>query len=122
MYCPRFYSMLFAIAMCATLSLPSRADDWPNWRGPDGTGKSAERNLPTEWSPTKNVRWRVALPERGNSTPIVWSERIFLTQAGEKDGRRTLMCFDRSDGKQLWRSGTKYTSTETSQQSGMHRR
>jgi len=59
-------------------------DNWPQWRGPAGTGVSAEKNLPLHWGTNENVRWRVPLPERGNSTPIVWGKRVFLTQAVEK--------------------------------------
>src|SRR5438309_2874005 len=81
------------------------AADWPNWRGPSSDGVSPEKSLPLEWSRTQNVRWRVPLPERGNSTPIVWGERIFITQAVEKEGRRGVICFDRRDGKLLWQSG-----------------
>ena len=79
------------------------AADWPAWRGPTGIGISDERNLPVKWSATENVKWRVPLPEPGNSTPIVWRGRIFVTQAvGE---RRTVMCFDRTNGKLLWQQG-----------------
>ncbi|MBL9171103.1 MAG: PQQ-binding-like beta-propeller repeat protein [Verrucomicrobiales bacterium] len=88
------------------------AADWPNWRGPQLNGISSESHFPTEWSKTKNVRWRVALPERGNSTPIVWGDRIFITQAIEKEHRRTVMCFRRSDGKLLWQKGTTYAHAE----------
>jgi outer membrane protein assembly factor BamB len=49
------------------------------------------------------VKWRVALPEPGNSTPIVWGEKVFLTQA--VGDRRTLMCFNRADGKLMWQQG-----------------
>lgn len=76
------------------------AGQWPAWRGTLGTGVCDETNLPLKWSATENVKWRVALPERGNSTPIIWNERIFLTQPKGKE--RTLMCFDRSNGKLLW--------------------
>lgn len=79
------------------------AADWPAWRGADGTGVSAETNLPVKWSKTENVRWRIALPEPGNSTPIVSGGRIFITQA--VGDRRTLMCFDRTDGSLLWQQG-----------------
>jgi len=79
---------------------PAPAADWPAWRGPLGTGISPEQDLPLKWSPTENVKWRVALPERGNSTPIVSKQRVFLTQAVGKD--RALMCFDRGTGKLLW--------------------
>ncbi len=77
--------------------------NWPAWRGPLGTGISEEKNLPEKWSATENVKWRVALPEPGNSTPVVWGEQIFVTQA--VGDRRTLMCFDRKDGKLLWQMG-----------------
>src|SRR5437867_1937152 len=80
-----------------------RADNWPAWRGPLGTGISSETNLPVAWSSKTNVKWRVPLPEPGNSTPIVWGARVFITQAeGE---RRTVMCFERAAGKLLWQSG-----------------
>lgn len=58
------------------------ADNWPQWRGPGGQGISAEKQLPTEWSPAKNVAWKVELPH-GYSSPIVWKNRIFLTSAVE---------------------------------------
>jgi outer membrane protein assembly factor BamB len=103
------------------------ADNWPGWRGPDGQGHSAEKNLPTTWSKTAQVRWRVPLPDRGNSTPIIWGDRVFITQAVEKgDGRalsasdkppaphsRSLLCLDRADGKLLWRRETIYTDKES---------
>lgn len=79
------------------------AANWPAWRGPTGQGICEEKGLPTKWSKTEKVKWRVALPEPGNSTPIVWKDRVFVTQSvGE---RRTLMCFDRKDGKLLWQQG-----------------
>jgi hypothetical protein len=53
-------------------ALPLSASNWPGWRGPEGTGVSAEKNLPLKWSTNENVRWRVDLPGRGNSSPIVW--------------------------------------------------
>jgi outer membrane protein assembly factor BamB len=80
-----------------------RAADWPAWRGATGIGVCSERALPVQWSATDNVRWRVALPEAGNSTPIVSRGKVFVTQAvGE---RRTLMCFDRAEGNLLWQQG-----------------
>ncbi|MBI5394381.1 MAG: PQQ-binding-like beta-propeller repeat protein [Verrucomicrobia bacterium] len=90
-------------AFVPLLISPAFAANWPAWRGPLGTGICEEKNCPTKWSATENVKWRVELPERGNSTPIVWSERVFVTQpVGD---RRTLMCFNRADGKLLWQAG-----------------
>lgn len=79
------------------------AADWPAWRGPLGTGISPEKELPLRWGKNQNVRWRTPLPEPGNSTPIVSRGRIFLTQS--EGTRRNLLCFDRKDGKLLWKSG-----------------
>lgn len=93
-------STILCLLLAAGVSL---AADWPAWRGPLGTGVSEETDLPVRWSPTENVRWRVALPERGNSTPIVWKDRVFLTQA--VGTQRTLICFGRADGKVLWQRG-----------------
>jgi outer membrane protein assembly factor BamB len=60
------------------------------------------------------VKWKVPLPDRGNSTPIVWGSRVFVTQPLEKENRRTLLCLDRADGKLLWQSGVTYTDKEAS--------
>lgn len=104
----------------------SEAEDhnWPQWRGPLGTGVAPDANPPVEWSETKNVRWKVALPGKGHSTPIVWGDRIYLTTAipfGEKlppkhstapgthDGvpviqrhEFVVLAVDRRDGRILW--------------------
>lgn len=94
--------LLLTAALTASVSTACAAD-WPAWRGPLGDGISGEKNLPEKWSATENVKWRVPLPEAGNSTPVVWGERVFVTQAvGE---RRTLMCFGRADGRLLWQAG-----------------
>ena len=73
------------IAFFVTLLLAITAeaeDNWPSWRGPSGTGVAAETaSPPTTWSDTENVRWKVPLPGRGHSTPVVWGDRIFVTAA-----------------------------------------
>ena len=108
-----FFAVCFSSVTCLALALPVHAENWPSWRGPTGNNVSAEKDLPTEWSREKNVRWKVELPERGNSTPVVWGDQIFVTQAVEKDGLRSLMCFDRATGKKLWQQGTKYAAEES---------
>jgi len=92
------------------LSSPARADNWPAWRGAEGSGICRETNLPLRWSTNENVRWRVALPDRGNSTPIVWKEQIFITQTIEN--RRTVSCLKRSTGELLWQAGPTWTGPE----------
>lgn len=61
----------------------SAAGNWPQWRGPDGTGISTEKNLPAEWNTAKNIKWKTAIDGRGHSSPIVWENKIFITTAIE---------------------------------------
>ena len=100
----RFASLLLVLNS-ALLAAP-----WPEWRGADGSGISSETDLPLTWSATENVKWKVALPERGNSTPIVWGDRVFITQAVGDE--RLVICFSRQDGKELWRGGAKGVAKE----------
>lgn len=101
---------LFAVVALFDFSTAVLAGHWPEWRGPAGNGVIAETALPLEWSATKNVRWMIPLPERGNSTPIVWGDRVFVTQAlGE---RRLVMAFDRKDGKLIWEAGPTWKDKE----------
>jgi hypothetical protein len=60
----------FALVSMLSLSAASGAN-WPGWRG-QGTGVSTEKNLPQSWTTNENVRWKIALPGPGNSSPIVW--------------------------------------------------
>jgi outer membrane protein assembly factor BamB len=83
------------------LAVPGE-DDWPQFRGPLGSGESAEKELPLEWNAGKNVRWRAPLPEAGNSSPIVSRNRVFVTVAEDKGRKRSLLCLDRTSGKTLW--------------------
>jgi outer membrane protein assembly factor BamB len=96
---------ILLICCIVTTATAVCAENWPAWRGPEGTGVCREKNVPVHWSRTENVKWRKPLPERGNSTPIVWGDRIFITQAVANDGQRLVMCFDRHDGKLLWQKG-----------------
>ena len=68
-------SLLVLAAFGAVVS----AEDWPQWRGPQGTGVSTEQNLPVRWSATENVAWRADLGGVGVSSPIVLGNRVFVT-------------------------------------------
>ena len=61
-----------------------RADNWPGWRGPRGTGVSAESGFPVTWD-ASNIQWKTPIPGRGHSSPIVWRDRVFLTTSIEGD-------------------------------------
>jgi len=130
------FSAVLLIPACLAVSnrLPvdaAVASNWPQWRGPDSQGISNDKNLPTEWSDTKNVLWKMELPGKGFSQPIIWGNRVFLTSdveggsapenhkapkhmLGDKefthpewDGINRLhtfktICLDRDSGKILW--------------------
>ena len=84
------------------------AMNWPRLRGPDGSGVSTDKELPTEWNDTKNLRLEDAAPWPGSSSPIVWDDRVFVTcYSGHSDGsladlKRHLVCLHRATGKVLW--------------------
>ena len=120
----------FALVALFSFTTIGSAANWPQWRGPDGSGISTEKNLPIEWTPTKNIQWKTAIDGRGHSSPIVWGNKIFLTTAVEgeavpgakamthmnegqvflhpdsvgADHRHTfkVMALDRNTGKILW--------------------
>src|SRR5688572_13617035 len=93
---------IVAVLLLSLLAPALRASDWPGWRGPRGDGHSDDTNLPTRWSDTENVAWKVPVPGKGHSSPVVCGERIFLTSALEKEQKRVLLCLDRRTGKTLW--------------------
>src|SRR6476620_4197618 len=107
-------ALVFAAGLIAVVSLTLRAENWPAFRGADGRSISAgNAAMPTTWGPKENVRWRIELPGKSNGSPVVWGDRVFLTQYVEAEKRRTVMCFDRHDGKLLWRSGAAYVQRES---------
>ena len=103
-------SLLASVALVSSL----HAENWPQFRGPDGSAAAPEgANIPTEWSAKKNVKWKRALPGPGSSSPIFWGNKLFVTcysgygtdkkEIGEaKDLGRHLVCIDRSNGDVLW--------------------
>ena len=97
------------------LSLPciTFAADRPTWRGPHGNGVTDETKLPTTWSATENVAWKVKLPGPGNSSPVVVGDRVFITSATKKGAVRTLLCFARADGNPLWQRDIQFSGNET---------
>lgn len=105
-------TMRTSLSIILLLAVGIHAGNWPAWHGPKGSGVTPETTLPVRWSASENVRWKVPLPDRGNSSPIVWLDRVFVTQAIEKENRLTVMCLNRADGKLLWQSGTTYSERD----------
>lgn len=79
------------------------AENWPGWRGPGGDGVSAEKGIPTRWSSTRNIAWKVAIPGEGHSSPIIWGDKVFLTSSLTEKNKRILICLDRPSGQTVWR-------------------
>jgi outer membrane protein assembly factor BamB len=78
----RLHISVFAASLSASVVLAAPSDqNWPAWRGPLHNGVSPNGDPPIEWSETKNVKWKVKVPGRGTSTPIVWENQIFLHSA-----------------------------------------
>jgi outer membrane protein assembly factor BamB len=121
--------VILAAAVCAAAlhvraaDLPAEAH-WPQWRGPQATGVSPKATPPTEWSETKNVRWKIELPGRGAGTPIVWGDRVYLLNAVPADtagGARAVhkynvLAINRKDGKIVWQ----HTAREEAPHEGTH--
>ncbi|OYW16720.1 MAG: pyrrolo-quinoline quinone, partial [Planctomycetales bacterium 12-60-4] len=92
--------MLTAVLIAALTTTPG--DRWPAFRG-DGTSLSAATKLPTEWNDTTNIAWSVSIPGYGQSSPVVWGDRVFVTSAdGEEKDRLLVSCFTMATGEKLW--------------------
>ena len=102
------------------------AQEWPQWRGPWGTGAALSGNPPVEWSEKQNIRWKIGLPGISYATPVVWGNDIFITTAIEPGpaGNKpvgpikfVIMAIDRKSGKVRWER----VAREEVPHEGMHR-
>src|SRR5437016_5963502 len=98
----RVWSMAAIIAACLQTSPSLRGEsNWPRWRGPQQDGHTDETDLPVKWS-ADNIDWKTQLPGSGQSSPIIWGDRIFLTSYLDKGAQRLVFCVDRKSGKIIW--------------------
>jgi outer membrane protein assembly factor BamB len=80
------------------------AENWPHWRGPTANGVSRETGLPTQWSDTQNVAWKLPLPSYSGSTPIIWGDLVFLnTATANSTGELELWAVDRNKRDAIWK-------------------
>jgi outer membrane protein assembly factor BamB len=95
--------ILCAWAILLGLATATPAGDWSQFRGAGAGGVSEEKGLPTQWSTSEGQRWKVDLPGRGVSSPIVAGGRVYLTASSGIDGKRLhVLCFDVATGKKHW--------------------
>jgi outer membrane protein assembly factor BamB len=114
-----FYPGNGTLTVVAILSLTagnvSQAGNWPCWRGPTGMGYTDEKDLPLRWDGKtgENLLWKVPLGGIGNSSPIVWNDRVFVTVSRKQTNKEQddkiipdhwVSCFQAADGKELWRT------------------
>ena len=90
-----FVSLSFLVSSCF-------GSDWPQWRGPDFNGASAETGLPVQWSRTDNIAWRIDLPGPSAATPIVSGDHVFISSSDPAQDMLLALCVDRKTGKVLW--------------------
>ena len=95
--------LLLCLAAQLTLADQPATGNWPGWRG-DGSGVSREKHLPVAWdiAMAKQLAWSTPIPGNGNSSPVIWSGRIFLTTSLEKGTQRQVLCLDAKNGAILW--------------------
>jgi outer membrane protein assembly factor BamB len=89
-----FFLLFFTTALV-------HAENWAQFRGPNGAGISAEKGIPIKWA-AKDYAWQVKLPGIGHSSPIVWKDRVIVTSAVNKGEKRFIQCFEAAAGKLLW--------------------
>lgn len=86
----------------ASLSASAAAQEWTRFRGPNGTGESEAKTIPTKWTDA-DYNWRVELPGEGHSAPVLWGKKLFITSSDPKTATQHVLCFDADSGKQIWR-------------------
>ena len=89
------------VVLSLLLVVAASESNWPRWRGPQQDGHTTDANLPVKWTDS-NVVWKTQLPGIGQSSPIIWGERIFLTAALDQRRERVVFCVDRKTGKIEW--------------------
>lgn len=98
------FGRTLVVFLCAVAALAptARAQEWTRFRGPNGSGQSDATAIPTEWS-ENDYLWKAPLAGVGNSSPVLWGQRIFLTSADPQDGTRFVICLSAEDGKPIWK-------------------
>jgi len=99
----RFLAFTLTLAAVSGSRDGLRAEEWPEFRGPTGQGHSTERNIPLEWSESRNVAWKTPLPGTGWSSPVVAGGKVWLTAAvkDRNGGSLRALAYDAATGHEL---------------------
>ena len=116
----RSHPALLLTVLVSLAAVDGTATPWPSWRGPNSDQTTPDTGFPLKWNATNQVRWKASLPEAGNSSPVVWGDRVFLTQSTEEGRHRDLIAFDRKTGKQVWKQEITFDAAEPHYKSNPH--
>jgi outer membrane protein assembly factor BamB len=110
-------NILFSIAVCCSVFSTSlhAEENWSQFRGPAGTGHSADKDVPVKWDRGSSV-WKCDLPGEGQSSPVNWGDKLFLTSSSKDGGTRYVICVDRLKGGILWQKEVAVSKPETPHQ------
>jgi outer membrane protein assembly factor BamB len=96
--------MSFSLLTCLLAAITVSADNWPHWRGPERNGISKDKGLPFKWTREEGIAWKLAMPARSGSTPIIWNNTIFLNVATALNtGDLELWAVDKQKGEPIWK-------------------
>jgi outer membrane protein assembly factor BamB len=90
---------LIALVILSLAGVSLAADNWPQFRGPNGDSRAEDARPPLTWSETKNIAWKTAIHDKGWSSPVVWGDQVWLTTAKEDGTQLFAVCIDRDSGK-----------------------
>lgn len=101
MHTPRYARLLLLLTTILLPAFAANAGNWERFRGPNGTGSVADKDVPVKWTEA-NILWKIPVPGRGNSSPVIWGNRLFLQTASDDATQRSLLCYDTANGKVVW--------------------
>ena len=87
------------------------AQEWTRFRGPNGSGISSATTVPTQWSDS-DYKWKIKLPGRGHSSPVLWGNKLFTSSADQKKGGVTFVCLNADDGSTVWKREVSFAPTK----------
>jgi outer membrane protein assembly factor BamB len=110
-------SIFLVLFFCSVPHSSLLSADWPRFRGPEGDGVSSDANVPTRWSDTNNLKWKLKLPGKGFASPIVVGDYVFVTSYSAAKGdlsdlKRHLLCVGRHKGNVVWSKVVRSTARE----------
>jgi len=99
--------IVFSMVLLFIGAAPGLAGPWPRFRGPNGQGISDEKNIPVRWTP-EDYNWKITLPGGGHSSPVVWSDHVFVSSGDQKTNTSRFLALRVSDGSVAWQKEIRF--------------